>query len=65
LWLEKNWKDKVQIKEERKKVMSKKYPECPLYNHSSCKERDNPFVCAIVRDDKMCLKKGDKRPLKK
>jgi hypothetical protein len=25
--------------------MSKKYPECPLYNHSNCKELDNPKVC--------------------
>ncbi len=45
--------------------MSKKYPECPLYNHSSCKERDNPGVCAIVREDKRCLKKGDKPGSKK
>ena len=37
--------------------MSKKYPECPLYNHSSCKDIDNPELCAIVRKDKVCLKK--------
>jgi len=45
--------------------MSKKYPECPLYNHSNCKELDNPGVCAIVREDKKCLKKGDKPGSKK
>ena len=45
--------------------MSKKYPECPLYNHSNCKELDIPAICAIVREDKRCLKKGDKPGLKK
>jgi len=45
--------------------MSKKYPECPLYNHLNCKELDNPGVCAIVREDKRCLKKGDKPGSKK
>ncbi len=45
--------------------MSKKYPECPLFNHSSCKERDNLAVCAFVREDKRCLKKGDKPGSKK
>ena len=38
--------------------MSKNRPECPLYNHLNCKEHINPKVCAIVRDDKQCLKKG-------
>jgi hypothetical protein len=33
--------------------MSKKYPECPLYNHANCKEIDNMKVCAIVREDKL------------
>jgi len=45
--------------------MSKKYPECPLFNLSSCKERDNLGVRAIVREDKKCLKKGDKPGSKK
>jgi hypothetical protein len=37
--------------------MSKKYPECPLYNHDSCKELHNPKLCAMVRKDKTCLRK--------
>ena len=37
--------------------MSKKYPECPLYNHSHCKDYDNPDLCAIIREDKVCVKK--------
>jgi hypothetical protein len=37
--------------------MSIKYPECPLYNHSSCKDIDHPKLCAIVREDKVCVKK--------
>jgi hypothetical protein len=37
--------------------MSKQYPECPLYNHNTCKVLDDPKVCAIVRKDKTCLKK--------
>ncbi len=37
--------------------MSKQYPECPLYNHATCKELHNPNICAIVRDDKSCTKK--------
>ena len=36
--------------------MSKKYPECPLYNHKNCKEIDNLKVCALVREDKACLR---------
>ncbi len=40
--------------------MSKKYPECPLYNHSNCKDCYNPKVCAIVREDKVCVKKRSK-----
>jgi len=40
--------------------MSKQYPECPLYNHATCKELHNPNLCAIVRDDKTCYKKLQK-----
>jgi hypothetical protein len=36
--------------------MSKQFPQCPLYNHSSCKELDNPALCALVRKDNTCLK---------
>ena len=41
--------------------MSKRYLECPLVNHESCRERDNPMVCAIVREDKICLKSKGKQ----
>jgi len=34
------------------KKMSSQYPECPLYNHVNCKERDNKKVCALVRKDR-------------
>jgi hypothetical protein len=44
--------------------MSKQCPQCPLYNHSSCKELDNPTLCALVRKDKTCLK-IDPNPLSK
>ena len=37
--------------------MFKRYTECPLYNHDNCRELDNPKVCAIIRKDKICLKK--------
>jgi len=37
--------------------MSNKYPKCPLYNHDTCKEIDNRKVCALVREDKICLRK--------
>ena len=40
--------------------MSKQYPECPLYNHATCKELHNPKLCAIIRDDKICFKKQQK-----
>jgi hypothetical protein len=40
--------------------MSKQYPECPLYNHATCKELHNPKLCAIIRDDKTCFKKQQK-----
>lgn len=65
LWLAQEGKDLIQIKEQRERLMSKKYPECPLFSHSNCKERDIPAVCAIVREDKRCLKKRDKRVSKK
>ena len=42
--------------------MSKKYSECPLYNHNTCKDIDNPKLCAIVRKDKVCLKKQKNIP---
>lgn len=42
--------------------MSKKYPECPLYNHNNCKQAYSSKVCALSRDDKNCLRK---RPNKK
>jgi len=37
--------------------MSKQHPECPLYNHDNCREFHNPKLCAVVREDKACLKK--------
>ena len=37
--------------------MSKKYPECPLSNHNSCKELYNPKLCALVKENKECIKK--------
>lgn len=40
--------------------MSKQYPECPLYNHSTCRELHNPKLCAIIRQDHTCLKKQHK-----
>jgi len=44
--------------------MSKKYPECPLYNHNNCRELHNPKLCAVVKGDKVCLKKHQKSKLK-
>jgi hypothetical protein len=38
--------------------MSKKYPECPLYNHNNCKQAYSSKVCALTRKDKDCLRKG-------
>lgn len=40
--------------------MSKQYPECPLYNHVTCKDLHNPRLCAIIREDKNCFKKRQK-----
>jgi hypothetical protein len=37
--------------------MSKHHPECPLYDDKNCKEANIPTVCAIVREDKNCLRK--------
>jgi len=37
--------------------MSKNRPECPLFDHNNCKEAYIPKICALVRDDKTCLKK--------
>ncbi|ACL02738.1 hypothetical protein [Desulfatibacillum aliphaticivorans] len=37
--------------------MAGKHPECPLYNPVNCREYYNPKVCAVVRADKVCLKK--------
>jgi len=42
--------------------MSKKHPECPLYNPLNCKEYYNPKLCAFVRKDKVCLKKKKPKP---
>jgi len=49
----------------RNRAMSQKYPECPLYNHSNCKDYEHPKLCAIVREDKICLKKKSKSNPKK
>jgi hypothetical protein len=43
-----------------KGFMSKKHPECPLYNPLNCKEYYNPKLCAFVKKDKVCLKKNKK-----
>ncbi len=45
--------------------MSKKYSECPLYNHNNGRELHNPKLCSIVRKDKTCLKKIAKHKSKK
>ena len=37
--------------------MSIEHPECPLVRHEACKDIDLPSVCAIVREDKKCLRK--------
>jgi len=44
--------------------MSKRYPECPLYNHTNCKDYYNPKLCAVIRKDKICIKKSQKSKLK-
>jgi hypothetical protein len=40
--------------------MSKQYPECPLYNHNNWKHLHNPKVCAIIRNDNICLREHPK-----
>ena len=40
--------------------MSDKYSECPLYNHTHCREFLNPSLCAFSRKDKTCLRKHKK-----
>jgi len=50
---------------ERKKSMSEKYPECPLYNPLNCKEYYNPKICAFVKKDRICLKKKKPKPKEK
>ena len=40
--------------------MSKKFPECPVYNHDNCRDLHNPKICAIVKEDKICLRKHQK-----
>jgi hypothetical protein len=45
--------------------MSKQYPECPLYNHNNCRELHNPKLCAIVKNDRECLRKSLKSRMKK
>ena len=45
--------------------MSKQYPECPLANHTNCRELYSPALCAIVKKDKKCLKKNSKPRKKK
>jgi len=37
--------------------VSKVYPECPLSKHDNCREYYSPKVCAVVRKDKICLRK--------
>jgi hypothetical protein len=41
--------------------LSKEYPECPLYNPDACKDADNPKYCALVREDKICLREHSKK----
>jgi hypothetical protein len=45
----------------KRSAMSKRYPECPLYNHSTCKDQFNPKLCALVREDRVCVKKTLKK----
>lgn len=40
--------------------MSKHHPECPVYNHNNCRDLHSPKICAIVRKDKICLRKQQK-----
>jgi len=45
--------------------MSKMYPECPLFNHNTCKELCNPKLCALPRKDKKCLREVQKNVKRK
>jgi hypothetical protein len=44
--------------------LSKEHPECPLSNPNACKEADNPKYCALVREDKTCLREHSRKPKK-
>jgi hypothetical protein len=44
--------------------LSKEHPECPLSNPNACKEADNPKYCALVREDKTCLREHSQKPKK-
>jgi hypothetical protein len=48
----------------RRLNLSKEHPECPLSNPNACKEADNPKYCALVREDKTCLREHSKKPKK-
>jgi hypothetical protein len=52
-----NHRRRESLFEGKKRFMSEKHPECPLYNPLNCKEYYNPKLCAFVRKDKICLKK--------
>lgn len=41
--------------------MSKRYPECPKFDHDKCKDVMLPKVCAIVREDQRCLREQPKK----
>jgi len=43
--------------------MPRKYPGCPVVVPRNCPEFRNGRVCALIRDDKKCLRKfGASRP---
>ena len=42
---------------ERSYNMSRKHPECPMYNHDNWREFYSPKIFAVVKEDKICLKK--------
>lgn len=44
--------------------MSKKYTECPMYDHNICKYLNAKEYCAIIREDKNCLKPNRGKMLK-
>ncbi len=43
--------------------MPKQHPECPLSNHENCRHCDNPSICALVREDKTCQRKLEKKDM--